>query len=37
MAMATGAAEKGVLQVYERVFRPEEKRHQPWVDRCGCR
>ncbi len=37
MAMATGAAEKGVLQVYERVFRPEAKRHQPWVDRCGCR
>ena len=34
MAMATGAAEKGVLQVYERAFRPEEKRHQPWVDRC---
>ena len=34
MAMATGAAEKGVLQVYERVFRPEAKRHQPWIDRC---
>ncbi len=34
MAMATGAAEKGVAQVYERVFRPEDKRHQPWVDRC---
>jgi len=34
MAMATGAAEKGVMQVYERVFRPEEKRHQPWLDRC---
>jgi glutathione S-transferase len=34
MAMATGAAEKGVLQVYERVFRPEDKRHQPWVERC---
>jgi glutathione S-transferase len=34
MAMATGAAEKGVLQVYERVFRPEEKRHPPWADRC---
>lgn len=33
-AMATGAAEKGVLQVYERVFRPEAKRHEPWVDRC---
>jgi glutathione S-transferase len=34
MAMASGAAEKGVAQIYERVFRPEEKRHAPWVDRC---
>lgn len=34
MAMATGAAEKGILQVYERAFRPEARRHQPWVDRC---
>jgi len=34
MAMATGAAEKGLLQIYERVFRPEDKRHAPWVDRC---
>jgi glutathione S-transferase len=34
MAIATGAAEKGVLQVYETVFRPEEKRHETWVDRC---
>jgi glutathione S-transferase len=33
MAMATGAAEKGVLQVYEGVFRPEEKRHGPWLQR----
>jgi glutathione S-transferase len=33
MAMATGAAEKGVQQLYERVFRPEAKRHQPWLDR----
>ena len=33
MAMATGAAEKGVLQVYEGVFRPEEKRHGPWLER----
>jgi glutathione S-transferase len=23
-----------VAQVYERVFRPEAKRHEPWVDRC---
>ena len=34
MAVATGAAEKGVLQVYEEVFRPEQKRHEPWLDRC---
>jgi glutathione S-transferase len=33
MAMATGAAEKGVLQLYEGAFRPESKRHQPWLDR----
>lgn len=35
MATATGAAEKGVVQVYERAFRPPEKVHQPWVDRCA--
>jgi glutathione S-transferase len=34
MVLATGAAEKGVAQVYERAFRPEEKRHAPWVERC---
>lgn len=34
MALATGAAEKGVAQVYEGVFRPAEKRHEPWVQRC---
>jgi len=34
MSIAIGAAEKGVLQLYERAFRPEEKRHQPWVERC---
>jgi len=34
MALATGAAEKGVLQVYEQVFRPAHKRHEPWVERC---
>jgi glutathione S-transferase len=33
MAMATGAADKGVLQVYEGVFRPEAKRHEPWLER----
>jgi glutathione S-transferase len=35
MALASGAAEKGVAQVYEGAFRPDEKRHQPWVDRCN--
>jgi glutathione S-transferase len=35
MAVATGAAEKGVSQVYERVFRPADKRYQPWTDRCA--
>ena len=33
MALATGAAEKGALQVYERVFRPEDKAHEPWLAR----
>jgi glutathione S-transferase len=35
MAIAAGAAEKGVLQIYERVFRPEEKQHETWVARCS--
>ena len=34
MAIAVGAAEKGVAQLYEKAFRPEEKRHEPWVERC---
>jgi len=34
MSIATGAADKGVAQLYENAFRPPEKRHQPWVERC---
>jgi glutathione S-transferase len=34
MAIATGAAEKGVAIVYEGAFRPAEKRHEPWLARC---
>jgi glutathione S-transferase len=34
MALATGAADKAVLQIYETAFRPAEKRHEPWLDRC---
>ena len=35
IAFAIGAAEKGVAQIYEGAWRPDEKRHQPWVDRCN--
>src|SRR5580658_9389914 len=34
MAIATGSADKAVTQVYEGVFRPAEKRHDPWLARC---
>jgi len=34
IALATGAADKGIHIVIERAFRPEEKRHAPWIDRC---
>ena len=29
-----GAMEKGREQMYERLWRPKEKWHQPWLDRC---
>jgi glutathione S-transferase len=34
IAIATGAAEKGRDQMYERVFKPKEKWHEPWLERC---
>jgi glutathione S-transferase len=34
IAMATGAAEKGRDQMYERAFKPPEKWHEPWLERC---
>jgi glutathione S-transferase len=34
MAMAIGAAEKGREQIYERAFRPPDKLHEPWLERC---
>jgi glutathione S-transferase len=34
IGLATGAVDKGIAIVMERVFRPEEKRHTPWTDRC---
>ncbi|MFT4198060.1 MAG: glutathione S-transferase family protein [Pseudoxanthomonas sp.] len=33
-ALATGVADKTVAMVYERVYRPEDKRHAPWLARC---
>jgi glutathione S-transferase len=36
VSVASGAAEKGVIQVYEMVFRPPEKRHRPWMERCSA-
>lgn len=32
--LAIGAAEKGRDVLYERIMRPAEKRHEPWVARC---
>ena len=33
--IATGAIEKAIAVAYEVRFRPEDKRHAPWVDRCA--
>jgi len=35
LAVATGAVEKAIATVYEVRFRPEERRHAPWVERCA--
>lgn len=34
IALSLGAADKGREQVYERVMRPADKRHEPWRQRC---
>src|SRR5579871_5947807 len=34
MALAMGAADKAREQVYERAFRPADRRHEPWLARC---
>ena len=33
VGLALAAAEKAVQLVYEKKLRPEEKQHQPWIDR----
>lgn len=35
VGLALAASDKSVAVVYERNQRPEEKRHQPWMDRVG--
>ena len=35
LGIATGAIEKSIATIYEVRFRPEEKRHAPWVERCA--
>jgi glutathione S-transferase len=34
VAIALGSAEKGLQQLHEILFKPESKRHDPWMDRC---
>jgi len=34
IALANGAMDKGRDLIYERVYRPEEKWHEPWLERC---
>jgi glutathione S-transferase len=35
IALASGVGDKAVSMVYERVYRPEDKRHAPWLERCS--
>lgn len=35
ISLIYGAQEKGRDQLYERIFKPREKWHQPWIDRCA--
>jgi glutathione S-transferase len=35
IALALAACEKTAQIIYERGLRPEDKRHQPWLDRVG--
>lgn len=34
IALATGAVDKGILIVMERIFRPADKHHEPFLERC---
>ena len=34
VSLALGAADKGVLLLYETIFRPADKHYVPWIERC---
>ena len=34
LALTTGTLDKGIQIVYDKVFKPAEKLHEPWLQRC---
>ena len=34
LAIATGTLDKGIQIAYDRIFKPAEKQHEPWLARC---
>ena len=34
LALITGTLDKGIQIAYDRIFKPAEKMHAPWIERC---
>ena len=34
LALVTGTLDKGIQIAYDRIFKPAEKMHAPWIERC---
>jgi glutathione S-transferase len=34
LALITGTLDKGIQIAYDRIFKPAEKQHEPWLQRC---
>ena len=34
LALITGTLDKGIQIAYDRIFKPEDKQHAPWIERC---
>jgi glutathione S-transferase len=34
LALITGTLDKGIQIAYDRIFKPAEKQHAPWLERC---